>query len=136
MQRHHLYIHYFKKSNMKLKSSPPNTILTIMLGFIFVAIIFDLFWLVKLSFLLGFVGALSTRAAENIERIWFFLARILNGIIPPILLFVFFFAFLLPIAWINKIFSKHSAMKILKNKKSMWMEDVKLFDNRSMENPW
>ena len=64
------------------------------------------------------------------------LTWVLSFIVPNILLSLIFFVFLFPIAILAKISSKKNFLQLKNSGNSTWIEETKIFDTKSMENPW
>lgn len=123
---------------MKMKSNPTKTVLTISVGFLIVYLITksQYQWILIVSASVGIIGLISDYLASKIEWIWMKLTWVLSLTVPNILLSLLFYLFLFPIAVLNKIFSKKNHLQLKNPKKTTWFQDDKVFDSKSMENPW
>ena len=121
---------------MQLKSNPTKTVLTITVGFLVVYMITKWSWALTVSASIGVVGLLSDYVAQKIEWVWMKLSWILSFIVPNIILSILFFLFLFPIAIMAKISSKKNFLQLKNVGNSTWIEEIKNFDAKSMENPW
>ncbi|MGC4022180.1 MAG: hypothetical protein QM734_09670 [Cyclobacteriaceae bacterium] len=118
------------------KTEPLKTILVISMGMLVVYYVTK--WPVALgiSLIIGVLGLLSEYVARKIDWIWMKLTWVLSLIVPNIILTVFFFLFLTPIALVSRIFAKKDQL-ILKNRTATLFKDYnKQFDERSFERPW
>lgn len=116
--------------------SPIKTILTIVLGVLFLAMYFKQSSLFLLAFIIGVLGLFSPSLAIKIDWFWMKLTWVLSKVMPNILLTIFFYLFLTPIALLSRIFGEKNAMTIKNIKESMFKEVNKTFPVSSFEKPW
>jgi hypothetical protein len=121
---------------MKLKSNPTKTVLTITVGFLVVYFIAKWQWALSVAGIIGLAGLFSDFLAEKIEWLWMKITWILSLIVPNILLSLLFFLFLFPIALLMRITSKKNFLQLKNRGNTTWIADTKVFDAKSMENPW
>ena len=89
----------------EMKSNPSKTVLTISVGFLFVYLFAKLNWALWVSFGIGLTGVFSDYLSQLIEKVWMKLAFVLSKIVPNIILGIIFFALLLPISLLSKVFT-------------------------------
>lgn len=112
------------------------TILVIATGMLVISWITQAPWL---SYLAGAIGAVSIffpAAAGAIEWAWLKLAFILGYVNSRILLSIIYFAFLLPVAWISRLFV-HDPLA-LRNRKtsSLFFKRNHVYTRKDLENIW
>ncbi len=79
---------------------------------------------------------MSKKISDLIEKLWFFISKILSFIVPNILLSIVFFLILTPLSIISKIF-KSKTDYISKNpSKSTFINSYKKYDKKSFERAW
>lgn len=111
------------------------TILVIVTGLLALAWIFDIPILGRISLAIGAISVFIPAAARAIEWGWLKLALALGWINSRILLSVIYFAFLLPIAWVSRLFTKDPLA--LKNKRaSLFVTRDHLYTGKDLENIW
>jgi hypothetical protein len=112
------------------------TILVIVIGLLTLSMIFKLPLLEKIAFGIGAISIVIPVAAKWIEWAWLKLALGLGWINSRILLSVVYFGFLLPIAWLSRLFTKDPLM--LKGNKlpSMYITRDHLYKKEDLENIW
>lgn len=116
--------------------SPIKTVLTIVLGLLFFAMYFKQNNLFLVAFILGVLGLFFPYVAIKIDWFWMKLSWVLSKIMPNILLTIFFYLFLTPIAFLSRIFGEKNVMTIKNTKESMFKEVNKTFPVSSFEKPW
>lgn len=112
------------------------TILVIVTGFLGLALIFKLQWLAIVAVIIGTLSVFISAAARGIEWLWLKLALGLGWVNSRILLSIIYFVFLLPIAWISRLFTKDPLL--LKNRKasSLFISRNHLYTKKDLENIW
>lgn len=112
------------------------TILVIVTGLLAIGWIFDIPLLAKIAVIVGAVSIFIPPAAKAIEWAWFRLALGLGWINSRILLSVIYFVFLMPIAWISRLFTKDPlALKKVK-RESLFTTRDHLYTGKDLENIW
>lgn len=112
------------------------TILVIVIGFSAIAWIFDIGWLWKVAFGIGAISIIIPPAAQAIEWAWLKLALGLGWINSRILLSVIYFVFLMPIAWLAKLFTKDPLMLKGKNTATLFVTRNHPYKKEDLENIW
>lgn len=112
------------------------TILVIVVGFISLAWIFNIPLLAKIGFGLGAASIFFPFAAKWIEWCWLKLALGLGWINSRILLSIIYFIFLLPIAWIARLFTKDPLMLKARNSESLYTTRNHQYKKEDLENIW
>ena len=112
------------------------TILVIVTGLLVFALILKLNWLLILAMTIGIVSIFIPIAARGIEWAWMKLALALGWVNSRILLTLIYFVFLLPIAWISRLFTKDPLA--LRNRKtnSLFVTRNHLYTKKDLENIW
>jgi hypothetical protein len=111
-------------------------ILVIVIGFTAIAWIFKIPYLAEIAFGLGLIALLIPPAAKGIEWLWLKFAQGLGYINSRILLTLVYFVFLMPIAWIAKIFTKDPLMLKSKDAKSLYTTRNQQYKKEDLENIW
>jgi hypothetical protein len=118
------------------KSNPSKTVLTIVVGFVFVFLVTHQKWALSTAFLVGLIGLSSEFIALKIEWIWMKIALLLSYIVPNILLSLIFFIILTPIALVMKITGKKDPLSLKNNADSLFKTHPKTFDKAYFEKYW
>ena len=119
------------KSSDRYKS-----ILVIVIGFLALAWIFKLTWLEQIAFAIGLIAIFIPWAAKWIEWAWLKVATGLGWLNSRILLSIVYFVFLLPIAWIARLFTKDPLMLKARNAPTLYVERNHRFKKEDLENIW
>jgi len=85
---------------------------------------------------IGASGMLMPPVATCLDFVWYKVAELFGKITSPLLLGVFFFFVLSPIALSRRLFSKEDRMRIKKNYTTMWKERNHTFTTEDLEKPW
>jgi hypothetical protein len=112
------------------------TILVIVTGLLAIALIFHIPVLTKISLVIGIVSVFIPAFAKGIEWLWMKLALGLGWINSRILLSIIFFIFLLPIAWVSKIFRKDPLLIRGNKYTSLFTTRNHLYTKKDLENIW
>lgn len=118
------------------KSNPTKTVLTIVIGFLFIFLITHQKWALTTAFLVGVIGLLSDFLAKQIDFIWMKLALVLSYIVPNIILSLIFFIVLTPIALLMKLTSKKDPLSLKNTTDSLFKTHSKVFDEAYFEKYW
>jgi hypothetical protein len=92
--------------------------------------------LFKIALTIGLLSIFIPIAAKGIEWAWLKLALGLGWINSRILLSVIYFVFLLPIAWISRIFTKDPLMLRRNNSTSVYSTRNHQYTKNDLENIW
>ena len=111
-------------------------ILVIVIGFTALAWIFKIPYLDKIAFGLGAISILIPVAAKGIEWLWLKLAFVLGWINSRILLSLIYFLFLMPIAWVSRLFTKDPLMLKAKKSDSLYTTRNHQYRKEDLENIW
>ncbi len=120
----------------EMKSNPSKTVLTISVGFLFVYLFAKLNWALWVSFGIGLTGVFSDYLSQLIEKVWMKLAFVLSKIVPNIILGIIFFALLLPISLLSKVFRKQDVLKLRNSSDSVYSLKPGAYDKAHFENMW
>jgi hypothetical protein len=118
------------------KSNPTKTVLTIVIGFLFIFLILRQQWALSTAFIVGLAGLMSDFLAKKIDFVWMKLALILSYIVPNIILSLIFFVILTPIALIMKVASKNDYLSLRNTTDSLFKSYSKTFDKAYFEKYW
>lgn len=112
------------------------TILVIVTGLLAIATIFKIGWLSLVALVISILSIFLQPAAKAIEWAWLKLAMGLGWINSRILLSVIYFVFLLPIAWVSRLFTRDPLH--LRNRKtsSVFITRNHLYTKKDLENIW
>jgi hypothetical protein len=120
----------------KMKSNPAKTALTISMGFLLIFWFSQMKWALIVSLIIGIVAIFSETLSRYIELLWMKLAYVLSLIVPNIVLGVIFFAFLLPLSLLSKVFRKEDVLKLKNKFDTVYSEKNKEYDKAHFENMW
>ncbi|MFW5805677.1 MAG: hypothetical protein ACOCVX_04020 [Bacteroidales bacterium] len=120
----------------KRQTSALKTILVITVGFIIIYFISEWLWALWIAVVVGFCGMLSDYLARKIDFLWMQLARLLNLIMPNILLSLVYYIVLVPIALLSRMFNKKGQLQLKNRKHSMFESRKRTFTPSSFEKPW
>jgi saxitoxin biosynthesis operon SxtJ-like protein len=112
------------------------TILVIVIGLLTLSYVFKAPLLGKIAFGVGAVSIIIPITAKWIEWAWLKLALGLGWINSRILLTVVYFVFLLPIAWISKLFTKDPLKLRARGVQSLYENRDHLYTKEDLENIW
>lgn len=112
------------------------TILVIVTGLLAIAWIFTLPVLGKIAMVIGAVSILIPPAATTIEWLWFRLALALGWVNSRILLSIIYFVFLMPIAWLSRLFTKDPLSLRKGERESLFTTRNHTYTGKDLENIW
>ena len=113
-----------------------STILAILFGFLTINLFLNSEVLLYVLVAISGISIFSEKFSDFIEKIWFFIAKILSKIVPNILLSIIFYFILTPLAILSRIFNAKTDFKS-KNKYSTLFTDAnKDFPKESFEKAW
>jgi ABC-type dipeptide/oligopeptide/nickel transport system permease subunit len=118
------------------KNTPELSVLTIIVGMLFLYVVTHSKYFLYLSLIIGFLGVFSPYLSKKIDFFWMKLALVLSKFIPNILLAIIFFFILFPIALLSKIFSKEQPLYLKNNRKSTFTNVSTHFDANFFEKTW
>jgi len=111
------------------------TILVISMGFLMLYLVFAWQWAVVVSLIVGVTGIVSSYLSKKIELVWMKIAKVLEYIVPNILLSIVFFFVLFPISLLFKLFNKDPLM-LSEKYKTYFIDINKEMDKKSFEKTW
>jgi hypothetical protein len=112
------------------------TILVIVTGLMALAWIFNAPMLTKVALAVGVISIFIPAAARGIEWGWLKLAQGLGWVNSRILLSIIYFLFLMPLAWVSRLFTK-DPLALKKNKtSSLFVTRDHLYTGKDLENIW
>jgi hypothetical protein len=112
-----------------------STILVISTGFLILYFIFSWEWTISISLIVGIIGITSSSLSKKIEFFWMKLTRLLELIVPNILLSLIFYFFLFPISAVSKLFRKDPLM-LSKKYNSYFININKEINKNTFEKIW
>lgn len=119
-----------------MQSDRYKTILVIVTGLLAIAWIFDIPLLGKIAVVIGAISIFVPAAARGIEWVWFKIALGLGWVNSRILLSVIYFVFLLPIAWLSRLFTK-DPLALRKDKRAtLFVTRDHLYTGKDLEDIW
>lgn len=118
------------------RSNPPQTVLTITIGFLVLYLIWHHEWMLKTAVIVGLSGVLSSYLSEKMDWLWMQLTKVLAMIMPNVLLTVVFYVFLFPFALLSRIFGSADALRLKNKGDSVYRVSEKKYTPQSMEHPW
>jgi len=112
------------------------TILVIVTGLLAVAWIFEIPVLVHIALAVGAVAIFIPAAARAIEWVWFKIALGLGWVNSRILLSVIYFVFLMPLAWVSRLFTKDPLALKRDSRSTLFVTRDHLYTGKDLENIW
>jgi hypothetical protein len=112
------------------------TILVIVTGLLAIAMIFKLQWMYYVALGIGTVSVFIPAAAKGIELAWLKLALGLGWINSRILLSIIYFVFLMPLAWLSRLFVKDPLTLRKRKTSSLFVTRNHLYTKKDLENIW
>ncbi len=119
-----------------LNIEPIKTILIITVGFLIVHLFTKWQWALNISVIVGVLGLLSNFIAKKINLFWIKTIWMLSLIVPNILLSLIYFLFLIPLAYLSKVFKAQNQLKLRNTNQSMFIEKHGDFSNDSFHKMW
>ena len=110
-------------------------ILVIVVGFLVISWIFNLEYFLIAATVIGLLSIFFSKFASGLNWLWIKLALGLGWVNSRILLSVLYYVFLVPIAFMAKLFIG-SPMNIKKQEKSMYLERNHLYSKQDLINIW
>lgn len=93
-------------------------------------------WLLLAAAILGFIGLFIPSLARLVHSGWMKLAEGLGFVMSKVLLTIIFAVFVIPLAFLSKLFKKNSTVKLKKGGESYFVERNFTYTKESMENVW
>lgn len=112
------------------------TILVIVTGLLALAWIFTIPVLGKIAVAIGVVSIFIPAAARAIEWTWFKFALVLGWVNSRILLSIVYFLFLMPIAWISRLFTNDPLVLKKQKRDTLYVTRDHLYTGKDLENIW
>lgn len=120
-----------------IKSNPAKTMLTICTGLLIIGLVRnDGIWWLRAAALLGVLGISSDYLSKKIEFLWHKIAWLLGQIVPNIILSVIFFACILPLSMLRRLFSKKDLLMLKNRQDSTYVSAVRRFEPGRFEELW
>jgi len=112
------------------------TILVIVTGLLALAWIFEIPVLGRIALAIGVISVFIPAAASAIEWVWFKMALVLGWVNSRILLSIVYFLFLMPVAWLSRLFTK-DPLALKKGKRdTLYSTRNHLYIRKDLENIW
>lgn len=112
------------------------TILVIVTGLLAIAWIFEIPVLGKIALAIGAISIFIPPAARAIEWVWFKLALGLGWVNSRILLSIIYFVFLMPLAWVSRLFTKDPLSLKRGARPTLFVTRDHLYTGKDLENIW
>jgi hypothetical protein len=110
--------------------------LVIVTGFLALAWIFSSPLLEKIAFATGAIALVVPAAAKGIEWAWLKIAAGLGWLNSRIVLTLVYFLFLLPLAWISRLFTSDPMALKRERRATLFMTRDHLYTKKDLENIW
>ena len=107
-----------------------------MTGLLAIGWIFNIPVLGKIAVVIGAISIFIPAAAGAIEWAWFKLAIALGWVNSRILLSVIYFLFLMPIAWLSRMFTKDPLALKRTSRDTLFVTRDHLYEAKDLENIW
>lgn len=121
---------------MDSKTDSTKILLTISIGFIVIYLITGHHWAIITSLLIGLIGIFSNNLSDIIAALWMKIAGVLSLIVPNILLSIFYFLILFPVAILARIFGKKDPLGLKDSTKSTFKDKKDPFEKSLFEKTW
>lgn len=118
------------------ESNPTQTVLTITVGFLVIYAFTKIPGFFYTSLIVGILGLLSNYLARKIDYLWMKLTWLLSLIMPNVILSVVFFIFLVPIAFLSRLFQKEDQLHLKNNSTTLFKTVNRTYEPASFEKPW
>lgn len=112
------------------------TILVIVTGLLVFSWIFNIVILWKIAAVVGVTSVLFPFVARWIEWAWLKLAFGMGWVNSRVLLSIIYFVFLLPIAWLSRLFTKDPLMLKARNAATVYTTRDHEYTKQDLENIW
>jgi len=120
-----------------MQTKPYQTILIICLGFLGIYLYKETHrWALYTSFAVGLSGAFIPFLRKAIIWLWMKLAELLGLIMPNIILTLFFYLILTPIALLSRLFGSKDPLVLKNSQASLFKNRTTDFEKSSFEKPW
>lgn len=119
-----------------LKIDPVKSILVITVFFIVVHLLTKWQGALYISVIIGLLGLISNLIAQKINLVWIKTIWILSLTVPNILLSLIYFLFLIPLAYLSRVFKAQNQLKLRNTNQSMFMEKHGDLSNDSFHKMW
>lgn len=88
------------------------------------------------SIFIGLLGLASNYLALKIDYVWMKIAWVLSKIMPNIILTIFFYVVLTPIALLSRIIDRKDQLSLKNTTSTLFKDSNKEFSKDSFEKPW
>lgn len=111
------------------------TIIILALAGLIGFLIYESTWLIYLSIALLAIPVLSVKLSLFIAKIWFGFSDYLGLIMNYIIMFICFYLFLVPLAFLQKLFGKNQILRKQEGD-SYFIKRDHLFTSEDIDKPW
>lgn len=118
------------------KSQPIVTMLTLTVAMLVLYAIFNKNWMMFAALTIGVIGLFSTTLSYWVDFIWMQFSGLLSSIFPKIVLSLFYFMVLFPIAMASRLFVKNDVLRLKNKQNSMFVETKKDYTKSFFEKTW
>ncbi len=115
---------------------PERSVFTIAIALVVLYFIFQKEWFFNLGLVLALIGISSDYLNRIIDLVWMKFAKILNFVMPKIILSTLFYFILFPISVLSRLFSKKDPMMLQNKHTSTFRENNKIFQKESFGKMW
>jgi hypothetical protein len=112
------------------------TLLVIVTGLLVIWYIQKVETLLYVSLGIALAGLIIPPIATGIDWLWYKIAKVMGAVMSRVILTVFFFGILTPIALLKKLLSGKDPMQLKDPGTTTWKERNHLFTAKDIENPW
>lgn len=122
-----------KKSS---KTEAHKTVLVITVGMLVLYVLTKKQFALNASIFIGLLGLASNYLALKIDYVWMKIAWVLSKIMPNIILTIFFYVVLTPIALLSRIIDRKDQLSLKNTTSTLFKDSNKEFSKDSFEKPW
>jgi hypothetical protein len=118
------------------KTSSDLTVLTIVVGFLILYVVYKADFLLFTSLIIGLLGVFSSYLSMKIHLCWMKISNLLGFIFPKLLLTILYYCVLVPISLLSRIVQKEDPLQLKNNRKSTFKNVSTTFDANFFEKIW
>ena len=118
-----------------MKDKHLGTILVFVIVLIILFLVYRNVNLLYAALVLGAIGILIPSLSRKIHDLWMKFAEVLGFVMNKVILGIVFFIFLVPIAFLSRMFRKNP-LKVKKSTSSYFSERNFTYDKKSLEQLW
>jgi hypothetical protein len=121
---------------MNSKTDSTKILLTISVGFTVIYLITGHNWAIITSLIIGLIGVFSSYLSDLIAALWMKIAWVLSFIVPNIILSIFYFLILCPVAILSRAFRKKDPLGLSDTENSTFKDKNEEFGKQSFKKTW